>query len=187
MKILDTIADELGFARTISRLAHEILERNKTLENVVLIGIRTRGEYIARRLAAYLEEVESVTVPLGVLDVTMYRDDVRGHLKQPLPHKTEISFDINSKTVILVDDVLYTGRTARAALDALADLGRPACVQLAILVDRGHRQLPIRADFTGKNVTTLEREEIRVLVKEIDERDAILLVETPEHQQPGKD
>lgn len=176
MTILQHIIDEHGFERMLSRLAHEILERNQSVEQLAVIGLRTRGEFVANRLAAKLEEIEGRHPDLGVLDVTLYRDDVRQHLKQPEVHATEISFDITDRHVILVDDVLFTGRTVRSALNALVDLGRARTIQLVVLVDRGHRELPIRADFIGKNVTTSRGQEIRVHLKEVDGHDGIDLV-----------
>ncbi|MFA6234409.1 MAG: bifunctional pyr operon transcriptional regulator/uracil phosphoribosyltransferase PyrR [Bacteroidota bacterium] len=176
MNILQTILDESGFDRMISRLAHEILERNQGMENLVVIGLRTRGEFVAQRLAARLTQIEGSTAPIGVLDVTLYRDDVRNHLRQPEVRATNISFDITDKHVILVDDVLFTGRTIRSALNALIDIGRPRSIQLVVVVDRGHREVPIRADFIGKNVTTSRGQEVRVRLREVDGLDAIDLV-----------
>ncbi len=178
MNILQNILDESGFDRMISRLAHEILERNQGVDNLVVIGLRTRGEFVAQRLAAKLTQIEGGTVQTGVLDVTLYRDDVRHHLKQPEVRATDITFDINDKHVILVDDVLFTGRTVRSALNALLDIGRSRTVQLVVLVDRGHREVPIRADFIGKNVTTSRGQEVRVRLREVDGLDAIDLVST---------
>ena len=176
------IIDEQGFERTIVRLSHEILERNKGAANLVIVGIRTRGEFVARRIAATIEEVEKTKLPIGTLDITLYRDDLIGKLEQPELKATEILFDLSGKYVILIDDVLYSGRTIRAALDELIDLGRPRTIQLAVLVDRGHRQLPIRADYVGKNIPTAADESIRVHVKEVDGEDAVLLMhpEVPE-------
>jgi pyrimidine operon attenuation protein/uracil phosphoribosyltransferase len=181
-KLKAQIIDEAGFERTITRLAHEILEKNKGAESIVIVGIRTRGEFIARRIARKIEEVEGVTLKIGSLDITLYRDDLLGKLEQPQLKGTDIIFDLNDKNVILIDDVLYTGRTIRAALDELIDLGRPKTIQLAVLVDRGHRQLPIRADYVGKNVPTSSSESIRVHVREVDGEDAVLLMhpELPE-------
>jgi len=175
-KLKAQIIDDAGFERTITRLAHEILEKNKGPESIVIVGIRTRGEFIARRIARKIEEVEHVTLSIGSLDITLYRDDLIGKLEQPQLKGTDIMFDITDKNVILIDDVLYTGRTIRAALDELIDLGRPRTIQLAVLVDRGHRQLPIRADYVGKNVPTSSNESIRVHVKEVDGEDAVLLM-----------
>jgi pyrimidine operon attenuation protein/uracil phosphoribosyltransferase len=181
-KLKAQIIDEAGFERTITRLAHEILEKNKGAESIVIVGIRTRGEFIARRIARKIEEVEGITLKIGSLDITLYRDDLLGKLEQPQLKGTDILFDLNGKNVILIDDVLYTGRTIRAALDELIDLGRPTTIQLAVLVDRGHRQLPIRADYVGKNVPTSSSESIRVHVSEVDGEDAVLLMhpELPE-------
>jgi pyrimidine operon attenuation protein/uracil phosphoribosyltransferase len=170
------ILDAAGIDRTITRLAHEILERNKGAESIVIVGIRTRGEFIARRIARIIEQVEHTTLKIGNLDITLYRDDLQGKLEQPQLKGTDIIFDLNDKNVILIDDVLYTGRTIRAALDELVDLGRPKTIQLAVLVDRGHRQLPIRADFVGKNVPTSAEESIRVHVQETDGEDSVLLM-----------
>jgi pyrimidine operon attenuation protein/uracil phosphoribosyltransferase len=176
------IIDEAGFERTITRLAHEILERNKGAGNIVIVGIRTRGEFIARRIVSVIERVEGCTLSVGSLDITLYRDDLLGKLEQPQLKGTEIMFDLNCKDVILIDDVLFTGRTIRAALDELIDLGRPRTIQLAVLIDRGHRQLPIRADYVGKNVPTMAAESIRVHMREVDGEDAVLLMhpEIPE-------
>ena len=171
------LADEQGVNRTITRLAHEIIENCKGTENVGIIGVRTRGDYLAKRLAHKIEEIENVKLPVGVLDVVMYRDDFRMKTKLPRVEVTDIPFDVDGKILILVDDVIYTGRTIRAALDALMDFGRPAAIQLAVLVDRGHRELPIKPDYVGKNIPTSIGEEVRVMIKEIDGRDEILLVE----------
>ena len=176
MTILQHIIDEHGFERMLSRLAHEILERNQSIDQLAVIGLRTRGEFVAHRLAEKLREIEGRQPDVGVLDVTLYRDDVRQHLKQPEVRATDISFDITDRHVILVDDVLFTGRTVRSALNALVDLGRARSIQLVVLVDRGHRELPIRADFIGKNVTTSRGQEIRVRLKEVDGHDGIDLV-----------
>ena len=148
----------------------------------MIVGIRTRGEFVARRIARKIEEVEGATLKIGILDITLYRDDLLGKLEQPELKATEILFDLKDRDVILIDDVLYTGRTVRAALDELIDLGRPRSIQLAVLIDRGHRQLPIRADYVGKNVPTSSSESIRVHVKEIDGEDAVLLMH-PEQEE----
>jgi len=177
VQIKSKIMDDQDLGRTIARLTHEILEKNKGHENIVVIGMRTRGVYLAERIAKKLKEVDNKEVPFGILDITLYRDDFRTALKQPKIQITDIPFSIDNKNIILVDDVLYTGRTVRAALDALMDFGRPASIQLAILVDRGHRELPIKADFIGKNVPTSYGEEIRVHMKEIDEDDGVFLVD----------
>jgi len=178
MKIKSKIADKEGLDRIITRIAHEILEKNKGSKNLVLIGMRTRGEFLARRLRDKLLSIEGIELPLGVLDVTLYRDDFRTRIKQPQVSVSDITFDVNEKDVILVDDVLYTGRTVRSALNAIMDLGRPRSIQLCILVDRGHRELPIRADYVGKNIPTSQNEEIRLKVEEVDGEDAIYLIES---------
>jgi pyrimidine operon attenuation protein / uracil phosphoribosyltransferase len=179
MDIKAKLIDDEGFVRTITRLSHEILERNKGSKNLVLIGMRTRGEFLAARIFKKIKEIDNSEPNFGVIDVTLYRDDFRTRLKQPEIGVTNITFDINDKDVILIDDVLYTGRTVRAALDALMDLGRPNTIQLCVLVDRGHRELPIRADFTGKNIPTSINEEVRVKLKEVDEEDAVYLINSP--------
>jgi pyrimidine operon attenuation protein/uracil phosphoribosyltransferase len=179
MDIKAKIIDEEGLSRTITRLAHEILERNKGSKNLILIGMRTRGEFIAERIKQKITEIEKAEPQYGVLDVTLYRDDFRTRLKQPEVSVTNITFDVNEKDVILIDDVLYTGRTVRAALDAIMDLGRPNTIQLCVFVDRGHRELPIKADFVGKNIPTSINEEVRVRLNEIDGEDAVYLVNAP--------
>jgi pyrimidine operon attenuation protein / uracil phosphoribosyltransferase len=171
------LVDAAGFNRTITRLAHEIIERNRGTERLGFVGMQTRGVYLAGRIAQKIEEIEGTKMPVGVLDTTMYRDDYRTALKQPRVQVTEIPFDLYNMNVVLVDDVLFTGRTVRAALDALMDLGRPARIQLAVLVDRGHRELPIKPDFVGRNVPTSINEEVRVQMQEVDGEDAVLLVE----------
>ncbi|MBL0175702.1 MAG: bifunctional pyr operon transcriptional regulator/uracil phosphoribosyltransferase PyrR [Ignavibacteria bacterium] len=178
MPPLQHIIDDIGFDRMISRLAHEILERNHGSAGLVVIGLRTRGEFVARRLAQRITDIEQTVLPVGVLDVTLYRDDVRQHLRQPEVHASSIPFDISDMHIILVDDVLFTGRTVRSALDALIDFGRPKTIQLAVLVDRGHRELPIRADFTGKTIPTTRGQEIRVKLREVDGEDGIDLIST---------
>jgi pyrimidine operon attenuation protein / uracil phosphoribosyltransferase len=177
------LVDAEGIRRTLTRLAHEIIERNRGSQNLAVVGMRTRGVFIAERLQKLIKEIEGGEVPLGVLDVTLYRDDFRLKFKQPQVQVTHIDFDIDEKNIILVDDVLYTGRTIRAALDALMDLGRPARIQLAVLVDRGHRELPIKPDFVGKNVPTSFGEEVRVRMVEHDGEDAIILVESMEGKE----
>jgi pyrimidine operon attenuation protein/uracil phosphoribosyltransferase len=179
-KLKATIIDPQGLERTLKRLAHEILEKNKGAANIVVVGIRTRGEFLARRIVRLIEEVEGIKPPLGSLDITLYRDDLLGKLEQPRLQGTDIPFDMSGKDVVLVDDVLYTGRTIRAALDELIDLGRPKSIQLAVLIDRGHRQVPIRADFVGKNVPTSSDESIRVHVSEVDGEDSVLLMHPEE-------
>jgi pyrimidine operon attenuation protein / uracil phosphoribosyltransferase len=169
------VLDAADVRRALTRIAHEVVERNKGATDMVLLGIPTRGVPLARRLAARIAEVEGVAVPSGSLDVTMYRDDLRLRPARSLGH-TEIPPDgIDGRVVVLVDDVLFSGRTVRAALDALNDIGRPKAVQVAVLVDRGHRELPIRADYVGKNLPTSLRETVSVLVEELDGRDGVLL------------
>lgn len=161
--------------RALVRIAHEIDERNGGLQDVILIGIRQRGAPLAERIAAAIADFEGVRVPVGQLDITLYRDDLRLRGPTPMVRKTLIQHDVTDKVVVLVDDVLYTGRTVRAALDAIADLGRPARIQLAVLVDRGHRELPIRADFVGKNVPTARNERVEVHLRESDDVDQVVI------------
>lgn len=163
--------NEIG--RAITRVAHEVLERNKGANDLVIVGIRTRGVYLAERLSAKVKEIEGIDVPVGIIDITLYRDDVKSGLSKHVVKKTEIPFSITDKKVILVDDVLYTGRSIRAAIDGLMDFGRPANIQLAVLIDRGHRELPIMADFTGKNIPTSYHESVKVMLKEEDEMDKV--------------
>ena len=181
-KLKAEIMDAPALERTLTRLAHEIIERNNGASHIAIVGIRTRGEFLARRIAARIEQSEQTTLKIGSLDITLYRDDLLGKLEQPQLKSTDILFDLNDTNVILIDDVLYTGRTIRAALDALIDIGRPKSIQLAVLIDRGHRQLPIRADYVGKNVPTSSRESIRVHVKEVDGEDAVLLMHPDEER-----
>jgi len=169
------LMDEAEIGRATIRIAHEILERNKGADGVVLVGIAARGDDLARRLATELRRIEGAEVPVGVLDITFYRDDIGVRAEAPEVHETRIGFDVADRTVVLVDDVLYTGRTVRAAMDALIDLGRPHAIQLAVLVDRGHRELPIRPDYVGKNLPTRRDEEVVVKLKEIDGEDAVVL------------
>ena len=171
----NVIMDTDAMRRAIVRIAHEIIERNKGVDNVVLVGIRTRGVPIAERLAAAINEIEKVELPVGMLDITLYRDDLSTLAYNPICHGTEIDFDLNGKTVILVDDVLYTGRTIRCALHAVIDMGRPKAIQLAVLIDRGHRELPIRADFAGKNVPASHKEAINVYLAEQDGTDEVVI------------
>ena len=171
----NVIMDTDAMRRAIVRIAHEIIERNKGVDNGVVGGIRTRGVPIAERLAAAINEIEKVELPVGMLDITLYRDDLSTLAYNPICHGTEIDFDLNGKTVILVDDVLYTGRTIRCALDAVIDMGRPKAIQLAVLIDRGHRELPIRADFAGKNVPTSHKEAINVYLAEQDGTDEVVI------------
>jgi pyrimidine operon attenuation protein / uracil phosphoribosyltransferase len=168
-------ADRMG--RTLTRIAHEILERNRGVEELGLVGIRTRGVPIARRLARAIAEINKHEVPTGALDITLYRDDLMRHAvgPQPVVRRTEIPFSIDDRLILLVDDVLYTGRTIRAALDALIDFGRPSAIQLVALVDRGHRELPIRADYVGRNIPTSRQQSVQVHLTEIDGRDEVEL------------
>ncbi len=167
------VLDEQGIDRALMRIAHEIVERNKGAENLVLIGIRSRGVHLARRLASRLKEIEGVEVPVGALDITLYRDDIGEEGFHATLRRTDISFPVADKAVILVDDVLYTGRTIRAALDGIIDLGRPRMIQLAVLIDRGHRELPIRADYVGKNLPTARSEDVQVLLQEEDGKNSV--------------
>src|SRR3990170_9021114 len=171
------LMDEAEIRRSVTRIAHEILERNKGASDVVLVGIANRGDDLARRLAEEIVRIEGTKVQVGALDITFYRDDIGLRSEAPEVHETSIAFDISGKIVVLVDDVLYTGRTIRAAMDALVDFGRPVAIQLAVLVDRGHRELPIRADFVGKNVPTRKDELVRVALKEVDGEDAVVVEE----------
>jgi pyrimidine operon attenuation protein/uracil phosphoribosyltransferase len=174
-KILD--ADRIR--RMVDRMAHEIAERQKDLQGLALIGIRTRGVPLATRLAARLNDLLSTSFPVGTLDITLYRDDLSTVAPQPLLKKTEIDFDLNGRTVLLCDDVLYTGRTIRAALDGVIDLGRPRAIRLAVLIDRGHRELPIEANYVGKSVPTSSREVIQVMFQETDGADEVWILEKP--------
>lgn len=171
-----TIMDESSIARTISRMVNEILERNSGADDIVVIGVRTRGVHIAERIAGEIEKLEGLRPPLGTLDITLYRDDLRRKTEWPKVEKTEIPFSVEDKKVVLVDDVIYTGRTTRAAIEAIMDFGRPSSIQLAALIDRGHRELPIQADYTGGKISTLDTEKVRVLLKETDGRDEVLVV-----------
>lgn len=170
------IMDSETMSRTISRIAHEILERNKGAKELRIIGIRTRGIHIAQRIADKIEELEGIKPPLGTLDITLYRDDFRRRSDMPKVQKTKIPFSVEDKNVVLVDDVLYTGRTTRAAIDAIMDYGRPASIQLVVLVDRGHRELPIQADYVGIKVMTLKNENVEVHLKETDGVDEVIVV-----------
>jgi pyrimidine operon attenuation protein/uracil phosphoribosyltransferase len=174
-----TILDEQAIGRALTRIAHEIIERNKGISDCILVGIKTRGVYIAQRLAKKIEEIEGEKVNLGEVDITLYRDDLTHKTKdaQPELKGTDIRAAVTDKTVILVDDVLYTGRTVRAALDAIIDLGRPSQIQLAVLIDRGHRELPIRPDFIGKNVPTSKSEVVEARLTEVDGEDEIIITQ----------
>lgn len=171
------VIDAKGFARTVNRLAHEIIERNKGAETIGIVGIRTRGDFLAHRIAQKISQMENIPIPIGSLDITLYRDDLRGKINQPQLKTTDILYDIANRNIVLVDDVLFTGRTVRSALNALMDLGRPASIQLAVMIDRGHRQLPIKADFVGKNIPTSYQQQIQVMMSEIDGEDSVYLQE----------
>src|SRR6187397_1708269 len=176
---LPQVMDADRMSRALTRIAHEILERNRGLDELALIGIRTRGVPLARRLARALKEINGDDVPTGALDITLYRDDLMRHPvgPQPLVRRTEIPFSIDDKKILLVDDVLYTGRTIRAALDALIEFGRPRSIQLIVLVDRGHRELPIKADYVGKNLPTSSKQSVQVRLIEIDGQDEVEIQE----------
>jgi len=160
------ILDKTGIDRALTRVAHEILEKNRGAKDLVLVGIQRGGVHLAKRLAARLREIEKIEVPVGSLDITMYRDDLTTRKSQPVPQDTDIPFDIQDKVMVLVDDVLFTGRTIRAALNSIMDYGRPRRIQLAVLVDRGHRELPVRADYVGKNLPTSAKEKVEVMLAE---------------------
>jgi len=182
MKFLEKakIMDSEGMNRAITRISHEILEKNKGGGDLVVIGIRTRGAPLAQRIAEKIKEIEKEQVPVGILDITLYRDDLQSIAYQPIVRRTEIPFDLNGRIVILVDDVLYTGRTVRAAIDEIIDFGRPKAIRLAVLIDRGHRELPIRADYVGKNLPTSRKEIVQVKVKEVDGIDGVTIGEMEE-------
>ncbi|BAQ10448.1 bifunctional pyrimidine regulatory protein pyrr [Bacillus sp. OxB-1] len=173
------ILDEQAISRAITRIAHEIIERNRGIEDCILVGIKTRGAFLAERLAKKIEQIEGKSILTGELDITLYRDDLmlKHGTNEPLVHEVDIQHDVADKKVILVDDVLYTGRTVRAAMDAVMDRGRPAAIQLAVLVDRGHRELPIRPDFVGKNIPTSSDERVVVSLQEADSMDSVTIHE----------
>ena len=175
MKEKAQLMDDKAMARAITRVSHEIIEKNKGIEDVVLVGIKTRGVPIANRIAKKIESIEGQSINTGEVDITLYRDDLKEVNADPVINGSNIKFDINDKVVVLVDDVLYTGRTVRAALDAIMDIGRPKSIQLAVLVDRGHRELPIRADYVGKNVPTSKNVIISVMLEEVDEQDSVTI------------
>jgi pyrimidine operon attenuation protein/uracil phosphoribosyltransferase len=177
MELKSVLLDEKAIKRTLTRVSHEIIEKNKGIENIVLIGIKRRGVPIAERIAQLIEQFEGIKVPVRSVDITLYRDDLTPLNQQPVLNNPELGIDVKGKKIILVDDVLYTGRTARAAIDAIIDKGRPQMIQLAVLVDRGHRELPIRADYVGKNIPTSGKEMISVELLEIDGRDAVSIYE----------
>ncbi len=173
----ETVMDEETMERALTRITHEILERNQGAKDLVLIGIRTGGVYLAERIRDKMEQIERVQVPSGIIDITLYRDDFAVGLPRPLVGKTEIPFSLKDRKVILVDDVLYTGRTVRAAMDALIDFGRPQFIQLAVLVDRGHRELPIQADYVGKKIRTAPQEGVTVTFRELEGQDRVVVQE----------
>lgn len=177
------IMDEEQIDRAIKRISHEILEKNKTLDNAVILGIRTRGVPLSERLKQAILELHDIDIPTGILDINLYRDDLTALTEQPIINQTIIPNGVRGKKIILVDDVLYTGRTIRAALDSVIDLGRPENIQLVALIDRGHRELPIRADYVGKNVPTSKREKIVVMLKEIDGVDKVMIHELTEEEK----
>ena len=178
------VMDAMAIDRALIRITHQIIEANKGIGNIALVGIVTRGDQLAAKLAERLQQIEGVEVPVGSLDISFYRDDIGFHLA-PEVHTTSIGFDVNERVIILVDDILFTGRTIRAALDALIDYGRPAAIQLAVLVDRGHRELPIRADYVGKNVPSARSESVRLFLEEIDGRSSVEISEVPLGASPG--
>ena len=173
----ETVMDEETMERALARITHEILERNQGVKDLALIGIRTGGVYLAERIRDKIGQMEKVRVPSGIIDITLYRDDFAIGLPRPLVGKTEIPFSLKEKKVVLVDDVLYTGRTVRAAMDALIDFGRPQFIQLAVLVDRGHRELPIQADYVGKKIITTPQEEVTVTFRELEGQDRVVVQE----------
>lgn len=171
------LMDAKGIQRALTRIAHEIIEKNKGVQDIALVGIRTRGIPLAMRLAEIIEQIEGKKPPVGVLDITLYRDDLSTLSHQPIVHETKLPFALDNRKIILIDDVLFTGRTVRAAMDALVDLGRPTVIQLAVLIDRGHRELPIRADYVGKNVPTSKREVVSVQISSVDAAEQVVLQE----------
>ncbi len=173
------VLDAQGVRRVMTRMGHEILERHHASEGIALVGIRSRGELLAQRLAAILTQIDGAQVPVGALDITLYRDDLSLSASNPVVRATEIPFDVTQWKIIIVDDVLFTGRTIRAAMDALADLGRPRSIELAVLVDRGHRELPIKADYVGKNIPTSRKELVQVRLEEVDGLDEVVIEEAP--------
>jgi pyrimidine operon attenuation protein/uracil phosphoribosyltransferase len=172
-----TVMTPEDIRRSLARIAHEIIERNRTVEHLVLVGMRTRGVPIAKRLAANMEKLEGIRIPVGALDISLYRDDLSSLDTQPTVQRTDVPVSIDNQSVILVDDVLYTGRSTRAAMDALIDLGRPLSIQLAVLIDRGHRELPIRPDYVGKNIPSSRHEDIKVRLTETDGTDGVVIIQ----------
>jgi pyrimidine operon attenuation protein/uracil phosphoribosyltransferase len=177
VELKSILLDDTAIKRTLTRVAHEIIEKNKGIENIILIGIKRRGVPIAERISLLIEQFEGIKVPVASVDITLYRDDLISLNEQPVLNNPELGIDVKGKKIILVDDVLYTGRTARAAIDAIIDKGRPQMIQLAVLVDRGHRELPIRADYVGKNIPTSGKEMISVQLCEIDGKDSVSIFE----------
>ncbi len=171
------VMDATEINRALRRISHEIIEKNKGTGDLALVGIRTGGAHLAKRLVNFIKEIEGVEIPLGILDITLYRDDLSTKKEQPVLKKTEIPVSISDKKIVLVDDVLYTGRSIRAAMDSLMDFGRPIQIQLAVLIDRGHRELPIRADYAGKNLPTSAQETVKVLLEEEGEKDRVIIAE----------
>jgi len=172
-KVIMTLED---IRRTLARISHEIIEQNKVTEGLVLVGMHTRGVPLAKRISANIEDYLGLAIPVGALDISLYRDDLTSLNQQPTVKRTNVPVSIEGKSIVLVDDVLYTGRSTRAAMDALIDLGRPQSIQLAVLIDRGHRELPVRADYVGKNVPSSRHEEIKVRLKETDDRDEVAII-----------
>ena len=179
LKEKSKIMDKAAIEKAVMRISHEIIERNKGTKDLVIIGIRTKGEYLAERVVKNIKTITKKKVLLGILDITLYRDDLTEVAESPILKETIIDFDITKKKVVLVDDVLYTGRTIRCAMDQLVDFGRPSVIQLAVLIDRGHRELPIRADYVGKNVPTSLNEVVEVRLSEVEKRDEVILCEKP--------
>lgn len=177
MKIKAVLLDEKAIKRSLIRISHEIIEKNKGVEDIVLIGIKRRGYPLAERISECIENIEGIKVPVGSLDITLYRDDLTNISEMPKVKNDQLDLEVKGKKVIIVDDVLYTCRTARAAIDAIIDLGRPSAIQLAVLIDRGHKELPIKADYVGKNVPTSKDEIVKVEIEEIDENDSVKIYE----------
>lgn len=177
MNLKATLLDDKSIERTLTRISHEIIEKNKGVEDIILLGIRRRGFPLAQRIAKAIEKIEGISIPVGSVDVTFYRDDLTALGEQPVLKDKDLGVEVNKKKVILIDDVIYTGRTARAAIDAVIDHGRPMTIQLAVLIDRGHRELPIRADYVGKNIPTAKNEIVSVEITEVDGSDSVKIYE----------